>query len=372
MTVCGLVFPNHRLPGLTVSRPLELLSIVLPVYNEEAVVPLLLPRLRALLEKLPVPAEVIFVDDGSRDRTAELLAAAAVADERIKVLEFSRNFGHQIAITAGTDAASGDAVVIMDADLQDPPEVVLEMIAKYREGYDVVYGQRTVRHGETWFKRVTARGFYWVMRRAIHKELPDNAGDFRLISRQVADALRQLRERHRFVRGMIAWLGFKQTAVPFERPARAAGETKYPLRKMLGFAWRAVTSFSGMPLRAGLVIGVLMMIAAFIYAGYAVFVALVLGDAVRGWASVVCLLVGLSGMIITMLGLIGDYVARIYEEMKARPLYIVRNARNLDAGLSSDPKAIIRRATVWPDGLADRNGEHQKNGVPSSDIGTPK
>jgi dolichol-phosphate mannosyltransferase len=332
-----------------VSRPLSLLSIILPVYNEEAVMPLLLPRLHSLLERLPVPAEVIFVDDGSKDRTAELLTAAALADARIKVVEFSRNFGHQIAITAGADVATGDAVVIMDADLQDPPEVVIEMIAKYQEGYDVVYGRRTVRHGETWFKRLTARCFYWVMRKAVHPDLPDNAGDFRLMSRQVTQALRQLRERHRFVRGMVAWLGFRQTAVLFERPARAAGETKYPLRKMLAFAWRAVTSFSGLPLRLGLAVGVVMMLAAFLYAGYAIFMALATGDTVRGWASVVCLVVGLSGMIITMLGLIGDYVARIYEEMKARPLYIVRSARNLKGEVYCGPDSIVDRATVWPD-----------------------
>jgi dolichol-phosphate mannosyltransferase len=331
-----------------VPRPLELISIVVPVFNEEAVVPLLLPRVRALLEQLPAKAEVIFVDDGSRDRTGELLAAAAAEDMRIKVLEFSRNFGHQIAITAGTDFASGDVVVIMDADLQDPPEVVLEMIRKYQDGYDAVYGRRTVRHGESWFKRATARCFYWIMRKAVHQELPDNAGDFRLVSRQVADAFRQLRERHRFVRGMVTWLGFQQTAVDFERPARAAGETKYPLRKMLGFAWRAVTSFSGLPLRIGLAVGVLMMLAAFVYAGYAVFVALVMRDAVPGWASLVCLLVGLSGMIITMLGLIGDYVARIYEELKARPLYIVRSMRNLDVAAYAGAQAVVPSASTLP------------------------
>ncbi len=310
------------------SRPLELISIVLPVFNEEAVIPLLLPRLAELLTQLPAKAEVIFVNDGSRDRTTELLEHASVTDPRIKLIDFSRNFGHQIAITAGTDYASGDVVVVMDADLQDPPEVVLEMIRKYQDGYDVVYAQRTIRHGETWFKRLTARCFYWVMRTAVHKELPENVGDFRLMSRQVATAFRQLRERHRFVRGMVAWLGFKQTAVPFERPARAAGETKYPLSKMLAFAWRAITSFSGMPLRMGLVIGMILMTTAFAYAIYAAVMALIFQVAAPGWASLVWLMVGLIGLVVAMLGLIGDYVARIYEELKARPLYIVRSVSN--------------------------------------------
>jgi polyisoprenyl-phosphate glycosyltransferase len=310
-------------------RPLELISIVLPVFNEEEVIPILLPRLSTLLDRLPAQAEVIFVNDGSRDRTFELLAKAAATDKRIKIVNFSRNFGHQLAITAGTDFASGDVVVVMDADLQDPPEVVLEMICKYQEGYDVVYGQRTIRHGETWFKRLTARGFYWLMRTAVHKELPDNVGDFRLMSRQVTDAFKQLREQHRFVRGMVAWLGFKQTAVPFERPERAAGETKYPLRKMLAFAWRAITSFSGLPLRMGLAIGMLMMVASFGYAIYAAFMALVMRVTAPGWASLVCLIVGLFGLTLSMLGLIGDYIARIYEELKARPLYIVQSLTNI-------------------------------------------
>lgn len=347
------------------NRPLDLISIVLPVYNEEEVIPLLLPRLDALLARLPARAEVIFVNDGSRDRTAELLQIASTNDQRIKVIDFSRNFGHQIAITAGTDFATGDVVVVMDADLQDPPEVVLEMIRKYQEGYDVVYGQRTVRHGETWFKRQTAKWFYWVMRTAVHKDLPDNVGDFRLMSRQVAEAFRQLRERHRFVRGMVTWLGFKQTAVPFERPARAAGETKYPLRKMLAFAWRAITSFSGMPLRMGLAVGFLLMLAALGYGVYAVVMALVFQATVPGWASLVCLLIGLSGMIIAMLGLIGDYVARIYEELKARPLYIVQSLTNLPADhnpLASPvareiPVSAVRLRRAQPDEVVERIGE---------------
>lgn len=310
-------------------RPLRLISLVLPIFNEEAVLPLLLPRLHALLEKLPARTEVIFVNDGSRDRTGELLAGAAALDQRIKVVELSRNFGHQLAITAGIDIAAGDVVVVMDADLQDPPEVVPVMIERYREGYDVVYGQRARRHADTVFKRLTAKLFYWVMRKAVYHELPENAGDFRLMSRQVAEALCQLREQHRFIRGMVAWLGFRQTGVEFERPARPAGASKFPLRKMLAFAWQAIASFSGLPLRLGLALGVALILLAVGYAGYATYMKIVEKETVPGWASLVCLLVGLSGVIIAMLGLIGDYIARIYEELKGRPLYIVRTLINV-------------------------------------------
>lgn len=311
------------------NRPLHLISLVLPVYNEEEVLPLLLPRITGLLERLPCEAEVIFVNDGSSDRSAQLLAVAAEANPRLKVVDFSRNFGHQMAISAGVDFAGGDVVIVMDSDLQDPPELVLEMIGKYAEGYDVVYAQRTQRHGETWFKRLTAAGFYWLMRTMIHKDLPQNTGDFRLMSRQVVHALRQLREQHRFVRGMVTWLGFRQTSLPFERPQRAAGQTKYPLHTMLAFAWRAISSFSGLPLRLAFGVGAMMMLGAFIYAVVSAYLAVVSGVTAPGWASLVCLQVGLSGITLLVLGLTGDYIARIYEEIKGRPLYIVRETRNL-------------------------------------------
>ena len=313
------------------SRPLQLISLVLPIYNEEDVLPLLLDRLDQLLWRLPCPAEVVFVNDGSRDHTGALLEEAAASRPHLKVIEFSRNFGHQTAITAGTDFAAGDVVVILDADLQDPPELVLDMIQKYQEGFDVVYARRTARHGESWFKRSTAAAFYWLMKKMVHRDLPRDTGDFRLMSRPVAGALRRLREQHRFVRGMVTWVGFRQTAIEFERPPRAAGQTKYPLRKMLAFAWGAITSFSGLPLRAALFAGLAMLTAALIYAVVSGYRALVLGDTVPGWASLVCLQVGLSGGTLLVLGLIGDYIARIYEELKGRPLYIVSSLHNLSA-----------------------------------------
>ncbi|HEX4131590.1 MAG TPA: glycosyltransferase family 2 protein [Pirellulales bacterium] len=324
------------------SRPLDVLSLVFPVYNEEQVLPLLLPRVRTLLARLPCEAEVIFVNDGSSDRSAVLLAQAAAEEPRFKVLEFSRNFGHQVAITAGIDIAAGDAVVVMDSDLQDPPELVLEMVEKYRAGYDVVYAQRRSRQGESWFKRSTAAGFYRLMRTAVHRDLPDNVGDFRLMSRAVVEAFKQLREQHRFVRGMVTWLGFRQTAIVFDRPARAAGETKYPLRKMMAFAWRAISSFSGLPLRLAMGVGLTVIAGSAAYTLWAAACS-VAGSPVAGMAWLVCLQCGLFGATLFVLGLMGDYIARIYDELKERPLYIVRAAHNLSAERFVD---LPRRAAV--------------------------
>src|SRR5579859_7524447 len=233
------------------------LSLVLPIYNEEEVIPELHARLQEFLAQLALPAEVVFVNDGSRDRSMELLRGVAASEPRYRILSFARNFGHQTAITAGVDYARGQAVVVMDADLQDPPEVVLEMVAKWREGFDVVYGRRRKRAGETVFKLVTARLFYRVFRAMIPIEVPLDTGDFRLMSRRVVLALRALRESHRFVRGMVAWIGFRQTEVLYDRPGRFAGETKYPLRKMVRFAIDGITSFSVLPLRFATYVGML-------------------------------------------------------------------------------------------------------------------
>ena len=221
--------------------PRPTLSLVLPIYNEEDVIPELHRRLQDFLAKLPLETEVLFVNDGSRDRSMELLRDVAEGEARYRILSFARNFGHQTAITAGVDYARGKAVVVMDADLQDPPEVVLEMVARWREGFDVVYGRRRKRQGETWFKLLTARWFYRVFAAMIPNEVPLDTGDFRLMSRRVIVALRELRETHRFVRGMVAWIGFKQTEVLYDRPGRFAGETKYPLRKMVRFAVDGIT-----------------------------------------------------------------------------------------------------------------------------------
>jgi dolichol-phosphate mannosyltransferase len=305
----------------------RLVSLVLPAYNEEEVLPLLKPRLEALLDRLPTAGEVVFVDDGSSDRTGSMLRAWAAADRRIKVLELSRNFGHQAAVTAGTDHASGDVVVIMDADLQDPPELVLEMLARYREGYDVVYAQRARRDAETFFKRSTASLFYWIMRRFVHRDLPASTGDFRLMSRDVTEALRHLREGQRFIRGMVTWLGYSQTAVVFDRPGRAAGTTKYPFRKMLRFAWDAILSFSSAPLRSTVYLGFASFLFGLVVAVYSVF-RWTQGVTVAGWTTIIVLQGLVGGMTLIGLGMVGEYIGRIYDESKQRPIYVVSRATN--------------------------------------------
>jgi dolichol-phosphate mannosyltransferase len=318
-----------------------LLSLVIPCYNEQEVVPILRRELEKFMQTLPCPCEVIFVNDGSRDQTLFLLDEWARSDQRIKLIGFARNFGHQTAVTAGLDVAKGDAVVIMDADLQDPPHVVHEMLARYREGYDVAYGQRETRSGETIFKRVTAWAFYRLMRSFVHADLPVDAGDFRLLSRECLDALKEMRETHRFLRGMVAWVGFAQIPVFYKRDARAAGETKYPLSKMLKFAWTAALSFSPLPLRASLVLGLVTAFVGFLAGLYALVVAFIhffVKDAnvpySSGWASIMTITCLVGGAILISVGVLGEYVARIYDEIKARPLYLVSHRRNLDHPMS--------------------------------------
>jgi len=309
------------------------LSLVLPLFNEEATIPELDRRLRAFLADVGSGVgeswEVIFVNDGSRDRSPALLKELARAEPRYKVLSLARNFGHQMAITAGLDRAAGEAVVVMDADLQDPPEVVRQMVAKWREGYDVVFGVRSRRHGESAFKKLTAALFYRLLRAMLGDvSIPVDAGDFRLMSRPVVLTLRALRERHRFVRGLVWWVGFRQTAVTYERPGRFAGETKYPLRRMLRFAIDGITSFSTVPLRMATWLGLLAGMVAIGGVGWALY-SKFFGGVVRGWTTIM-ILVGLgSSAQLLMTGILGEYVGRIYEEVKRRPLYVVEDEVNL-------------------------------------------
>ncbi len=315
--------------------PRPTLSLVLPIYNEEEVIPLLHERLREFLDRLGLDCEVVFVNDGSSDRSLEMLREIATRDVRYKVLSFSRNFGHQSAITAGVDYAKGAAVVVMDADLQDPPEVVLEMVDQWRAGYDVVYAQRLTRTGESWFKLVTARWFYRFFRAMIPIEVPLDTGDFRLMSRKVVLILRQLRETHRFVRGVVAWIGFKQTAVLYDRPGRAAGDTKYPLRKMLRFAVDGITSFSILPLRFATYLGMVISFFAALIAVWAV-IAKLTSHTVEGWTATVVLVSFFAGVQLLMTGILGEYVGRIYEQVKERPLYVVSDRVNLAAHPDTD------------------------------------
>ncbi|MDH3652736.1 MAG: glycosyltransferase family 2 protein [Myxococcales bacterium] len=316
------------------------LSLIIPVYNEEAIIEELDRRLKAFLAEVDETWEVLFVDDGSQDGTPAALGQLAAAEPRYKVISFSRNFGHQIAITAGMDRAEGDAVVIMDADLQDPPEVVTEMIQKWREGYDVVYGQRAIRHGESVFKRATAAVFYRVLRALIPIEMPLDTGDFRLMSRSVVLSMRALREQHRFVRAMVSWVGFKQTAVRYERPERFAGDTKYPLRKMIRFAIDGITSFSIVPLRVATWLGLLSGVVAIVTSAWALYAAIT-EQTVPGWATIMIAVALAASAQLIMTGVLGEYIGRIYEEVKRRPLYVVADTLNL-------PSTDASSATMEP------------------------
>jgi glycosyltransferase involved in cell wall biosynthesis len=316
-----------------------LLSIVIPVLNEAETIPLLLERLHSTLHE--ISWEVVFVDDGSTDTTPVILERAAYHDPCVKLLRFSRNFGHQAAVTAGLDFANGDAVVVMDADLQDPPELLPRMLELYAQGYDVVSPQRISREAETRFKRWTAALFYRLLSRMVDQRLTPDVGDFRLFSRRAVLAIRSLRGQHRYMRGIAAWLGLKEAIIPFERKARAAGKTNYSLFKMVRFAWTGISSFSALPLRISIAAGCLLSGVGFLYLMRVVYLALWGTALVPGWASVVALQCAFSGMILLALGAIGDYVARTYEETKNRPLYVVTGTCNLPLPQSALTRAVI-------------------------------
>ncbi len=306
-------------------------SLVLPIFNKEAVIPLLLKRLDDLMTGLDAPAEVIFVDDGSSDTSPIVLEARARADSRYRFVKLSRNFGHQIAITTGMERAAGRAVIVMDADLQDPPEIVLDMIAKWKEGYEVVYAERLSREGESRFKRGAADLFYRLMGKLSDVQIPRNVGDFRLVDRKALDAFLAMPERDRFVRGMFAWIGFRQAVAPFHRPPRAAGKTKYSLAKMIRLAADGVVSFSDAPLRVPLWAGLAISTLSNLY-GLGVNARWATNaDFARGWSSIVVLVAFLGGANMLMTGVMGVYVGRIYAEVKRRPLYIVDKAVGFEA-----------------------------------------
>jgi polyisoprenyl-phosphate glycosyltransferase len=317
-------------------------SVVIPVYNEQESLPALLDRLGAVMDQLDGPTEVLLVDDGSRDGSYRLMAEANRKDPRFKIIQLSRNFGHQIAITAGMDVASGQAVVIMDADLQDPPELIPELIARWQEGYEVVYAIRERRDGETIFKRKTASVFYGLQRRLAEIDQPVEVGDFRLVDRRALDAFLQMRERNRYVRGMFSWIGFRQTAVPYTRASREAGYSKYPMRKMVRLAFDGFVGFSTAPLRFALTIGLVIAGGSVLYG--ITLIALKLagaGSYVPGYASLLVTITFLSGVQLIVIGMVGQYVARIYDEARARPLYLVREARGFSRGRAADD-------TLWP------------------------
>jgi glycosyltransferase involved in cell wall biosynthesis len=301
------------------------ISVVVPLFNEEAVLGEFHHRLGAVLNQSGGEgSEIVYVDDGSSDRTAEMLRRLQTRDDRVRVVALSRNFGHQVAVTAGLEHACGEAIVIIDADLQDPPEVIPEMIARWRDGYEVVFGLRAKRSGETAFKLWTAKAFYRLLNRVSEIEIPLDVGDFRLIDRKVVEVLLKMPERDRFLRGMVSWIGFKQIAVIYDRAPRKAGESKYPFMKMLRFAIDSVISFSFVPLRLAIWVGFAAIVASFAGIVYALIIRLYTADWVRGWASIFTALLFLGGVQLITLGIVGEYVGRIYAEVKQRPLYVVR------------------------------------------------
>jgi dolichol-phosphate mannosyltransferase len=315
------------------------LSVIVPCYNEEAVIEHTHARLEAALRGITADFEIIYVDDGSRDRTPELLAGLQRSHSQVRVLRLSRNFGHQIAVSAGLDYASGDAVVLIDADLQDPPEVIAGMVEKWREGFQVVYGVRSERSGETRFKLWTARAFYRLINKLSEVPIPLDTGDFRLMDRAVVDALKRMREKHRMLRAMTSWVGFRQVALPYERAERFAGESKYPLRKMLAFALDGIISFSAIPLKVVTMVGLTFSALSVIGIIYALVMRLLTDNWVEGWTLIFITLLLIGGLQFLFLGVLGEYVGRIYSEAKDRPLFLIMEELGFDQKQSSRAEA---------------------------------
>ena len=305
-------------------------SIVAPVYNEVDSVPELHHRVRDVMQELGEPWELVLVDDGSSDGSSDRIRHLASTDEHVRPVIFARNFGHQLAVTAGLDYSRGQAIVIIDADLQDPPEVIPDLVAKWREGYEVVFAVRRERRGESWFKRVTASLFYRLIYRITDVDIPLDTGDFRLIDRKVVNALSRMRERHRFLRGMAAWVGFRQVGVPYSRDARFAGETKYSLSKMVSFALNAVTSFSYFPLQLATYFGFGCAALSALAIPLVIVLRLMGNQAFLGQATTLIAVLFLGGVQLISLGILGEYIGRLYDEAKGRPLYIVREAPEIE------------------------------------------
>jgi glycosyltransferase involved in cell wall biosynthesis len=323
----------------------DLLTVVVAAYNEAEALPRLHPRIAAVLDQLRddrLDGRILYVDDGSRDATWATLQGIAAADPRVAVLRLSRNFGKEAALTAGLDRIDQGAALILVADGQDPPELIPKFVAKWREGFDDVHGTRVLREGENWLKRGTAHAFYRVIGRLSKTPIPEDTGDFRLLSPRALAALRQLRERHRFMKGLFGWVGFAQVAIPYQREARVAGNSKFNLWKLWNFALEGITSFSTAPLRLATYLGVMTALVAFVYALWIIGKALAWGDPVAGWPTMMAVILFLGGVQLIALGLIGEYLGRLYMESKQRPLYLVDSWRPA-TGVSSTPAPIPPR-----------------------------
>lgn len=315
------------------------LSVVIPVYNEETVVDACYERTSAVLQSIEPGHEIIFVDDGSHDSTASKVRAIHLRDPRVKLVQLSRNFGKEIAITAGLDFTSGEAVVVLDADLQDPPELIPEMVAGWREGCDTVYGQRATREGESYLKKATAKIFYRVLGRLSHVWIPEDTGDFRLMNRRTVDALKLLREQHRFMKGLFSWVGFRQKGLVYNRKPRVGGRTKWNYSKLFGFAMEGITSFSHVPIRLSSYCGLLASIMALLYSVYLILRTLIHGRDVPGYASLMVAILFFSGLQLLFLGVLGEYLGRTFDEAKKRPLYLVQDL----VGLSASNELVFQK-----------------------------
>ena len=303
------------------------LGIVIAAYNEAEALPAMHARLSRVLDAMGLPAQVGYVDDGSRDATWQVLGAIAAADPRVRLLRLSRNFGKELALTAGLDHVDADAVVVLDADGQDPPELLPEFVARWREGHDVVYGTRASRDGESWLKRATASAFYRTINRVSNTGIPADTGDFRLMSRRVVESLRGLRERQRFMKGLFAWVGFPNTSIAYRREARIAGRSKFNYWRLWNFALEGITGFSTAPLRVATYVGLGTALLAFGYGMWIIAKTLAWGDPVQGWPTMMAVVLFLGGVQLMALGVIGEYLGRLYLEAKQRPLYLVQERR---------------------------------------------
>jgi polyisoprenyl-phosphate glycosyltransferase len=302
----------------------ESISVIVPAYNEQEVLQEFHNRLSAVLNSLDLDAEVIYINDGSKDKTIDVLYELKASDPRIGIINLSRNFGKEIAMSAGLDKAAGDAVVVIDADLQDPPELIPELVSKWRNGYDVVYARRTIREGETALKKLTSYSFYRIMRRFSQVDIPEDTGDFRILSRRALDALKELREQHRFMKGLFSWIGYNQTHILYKRDPRYAGQTKWNYWKLWNFALEGITSFTIAPLKVASYTGLLVALISFFAAIFVVFKTLIYGDPVHGYPSLMVVILFFGGVQLISLGVIGEYLGRTYDEVKRRPLYLVK------------------------------------------------
>ncbi|MEZ5465015.1 MAG: glycosyltransferase family 2 protein [Lysobacteraceae bacterium] len=321
--------------------PTERLMVMVPVYNEGEGLRQLQARLLPVLDALEgLDTGILYVDDGSRDDSWAVIESLVAADPRVSGLKLSRNFGKEIAMSAGLDHCDADAAVVIDADLQDPPELIAEFVARWRDGFDVVYGRRLERDGESWFKRFTAAGFYRVMSRLSPTPIPRDTGDFRLMSRRALDALRQLRERHRFMKGLFTWVGYRQCAVDYRRDPRHTGRSSFNYWKLWNFALEGITSFSTVPLRVATYVGLLTAIVAFGFGGWIIAKTLIWGDPVAGFPSLMSVMLFLGGMQLIALGVIGEYLGRLYDESKQRPLYFIDTVTGSHRMISDGPVAV--------------------------------